>query len=225
MDKHRHSAPMIRPLNPGAFGAAANVLAVSFAEESLFKHLLGADAEDRARRLTGLMRGMIRGHAPCSDVDGAFVGERLVGVSIAIRPDRFPLNLGAKLSIAGNVLLPTLLLALRKPRFLRLLAAVSALEKHHPKEGCYYLAFFGVHPAARKGGVAVELSRSILARADAQNVGCYLDTAGRATMRMCRLLGFEVLHELRPIPDGPTCWGMWRSPRSGATDSFGPVAS
>jgi hypothetical protein len=31
-------------------------------------------------------------------------------------------------------------------------------------------------------------------------------------MRMCRVLGFEVRHELRPLPGGPTCWGMWRSP-------------
>ena len=212
MDRQSHQAPIIRPLDPGEFEAGAHVLAASFAEEALFKHLLGSDTEDRARRLPGLMHGMLKGHAPCSDIDGAFIGERLVGVAISIKPDRFPLKLGSKLFIASKALPPTLSLALSRPGFLRLFAVVSQLEKHHPKEGCYYLAFFGVDPAARKGGVAEKLSRSVLSRADAQNVGCHLDTAGKATMRMCRFLGFEVRHELRPFPEGPTCWGMWRSP-------------
>lgn len=213
MHTPRHPTPTIRPLDPRDFEAGARVLAASFAEESLFKCLLGSDTEDRARHLTGLMRAMIKGHAPFSDVDGAFVGERLVGVAISIRPDRFPLRLGAKMSIARHALPATLALALSKPGVLRLFPAVSQLEQHHPTEGCYYLAFFGVDPSARKGGVADTLSRTVLRRADAQQVGCYLDTAGKATMRMCRLLGFEVRHELRPLPDGPTCWGMWRSPR------------
>lgn len=213
MHAQRHATPSIRPLDPPEFAAGARVLAASFAEEALFTRLLGSNTEDRARRLAGLMHGMIKGHAPFSDVDGAFIGDRLVGVAISIRPDRFPLRLGAQLFIARHALPATLALALSTPGFLRLFPAVSQLEKHHPTAACYYLAFFGVDPDARKGGVADKLSRAVLSRADAAQVGCYLDTAGKATMRMCRLLGFEVRHELQPLPDGPTCWGMWRDPR------------
>jgi hypothetical protein len=52
----------------------------------------------------------------------------------------------------------------------------------------------------------------VLKRADTQGIGTYLDTSGEKTVLMCRRLGFQVRHEVRPFPDGPPCYGLWRGP-------------
>ena len=158
---------------------------------------------------------MLKGHAPFSEIDGAFVADRLVGLAVTIRPDRFPLKARDMLWIAMRALPASLMLALSSPGIFRLFRAAAMMEKNHPRdEACWYLAFFGVDPAYRKGGTAKRLAEVVLSRADAEGVGCYLDTAGKKTMQMCRFLGFEVRHHLTPFPDGPACYGMWRSPKT-----------
>ncbi len=204
---------MIRSLDRSEFEAAVGVLASSFSEEPLFEYFLGADAQKRAQLLRGLMRGMLKGHAPFSEIDGAFDRDKLIGVAISIRPNHFPIKARTMLSMAMRFFPPALILAVTNPGILRLFRVASLMEKSHPKEPCYYLAFFGVQPASRDGGMAEKLARFVLARADRQKVGCYLDTAGRLHMRMCRFLGFEVRHEFKPFSKGPTCFGMWRKPR------------
>ncbi len=216
MRNYRNQA-VVRSLGSSDFTAGAKVLANSFAEEPLFAHLLGSNKQERSRYLRDLMRGMLKGHAPFSEIDGVFIKDRLVGLSIAIRPDRFPLRAKDMLWIATKVMPAAIKLGFSRPGILRLFRVATVIEKNHPRDvDCWYLAFFGIDPAHRSGGVAKKLAAVVLNRADEQNLGCHLDTAGIKTMRMCRILGFEVRYELTPIQDGPKCYGMWRSPKSSA---------
>ncbi len=205
-----------RVLERSEYAAASEVLARSFAEETMFRHFLGADLEEHWSSLVPFMRAMVEAHAPPTGrVDGALVDRRVVGVSVSVNPSHFPLEGLGVLRIALRTLPAILRLGLSRPRIFRLLRVGASMEKFHPRdEPTRYMAFFGVHPDYRVNAVAHQLVARVLQDADETGVGCYLDTAGKTTKRMCHLLGFRVHHELQiDGPDGPTFYGMWRRPR------------
>ncbi|HEX5632969.1 MAG TPA: GNAT family N-acetyltransferase [Gemmatimonadales bacterium] len=77
----------------------------------------------------------------------------------------------------------------------------------------WYLMVIGVDPAVKSQGVGTALIRPILARADAQGVPCYLETAQPGNVGYYRHLGFELLDEVVEPVSGLTLYTMRREPR------------
>ncbi|HUC33184.1 MAG TPA: GNAT family N-acetyltransferase [Ilumatobacteraceae bacterium] len=107
------------------------------------------------------------------------------------------------------------------PRFLRMygtrfipnLTVLSDLEKLHPTEPHYYLEFVGTDPAHQGRGFAGALMEPMLARADAEGVGAYLENSKEQNVGFYRRFGFEVRQEMTHRRHGPRQWLMWRDPR------------
>ncbi|HET9979421.1 MAG TPA: GNAT family N-acetyltransferase [Ktedonobacterales bacterium] len=74
----------------------------------------------------------------------------------------------------------------------------------------WYLAQIGVEPAAQRQGLASRLLRPMLARIDAANLPCYLETENAANIMFYQRLGFHVAAE-DTSPGYPPIWGMIRS--------------
>jgi GNAT superfamily N-acetyltransferase len=92
-------------------------------------------------------------------------------------------------------------------------AKVSALIKAHlPAEGCWYLHYAGCHSDHRGKGFGGAAIRAGLARADAERIKCWLETADAANLAIYRALGFEVACTWQ-VPGGPQFWGMMRPVR------------
>jgi GNAT superfamily N-acetyltransferase len=74
----------------------------------------------------------------------------------------------------------------------------------------WYLSQIGVEPTARRQGIASRLIQPMLARIDAANLPCYLETENAANIAFYQRLGFRVAAE-DTSPGYPPLWGMVRS--------------
>lgn len=94
----------------------------------------------------------------------------------------------------------------------RLLAALNAVEKDHPEEPHFYLAFIGVKPESRGEGRGSILMHPVLERCDAEKAPAYLEASAPRNRALYERHGFEVTEEMRPGRNGPPMWRMWREP-------------
>lgn len=96
----------------------------------------------------------------------------------------------------------------------RALAVSAASDAAHPAEPHWYLHVVGCRPDVQGRGFGTAAIAPGVARADADGVAAYLETANAANLPLYRRLGFEVTHEWR-VPDGPRHWSLLR-PAGGA---------
>lgn len=81
--------------------------------------------------------------------------------------------------------------------------------KYFPKEPHWYLNTLAVVPEAQRTGLGSALIEPGLKRADADGVGCYLETQRESNIPFYRRFGFELTEEIG-LPGGPPLWLMWR---------------
>jgi ribosomal protein S18 acetylase RimI-like enzyme len=86
------------------------------------------------------------------------------------------------------------------------------IERHHPNMPFWYLHFAGCDPVHQGKGLGGAAIRAGLARADADHLPAYLETATVRNLALYRSLGFEVSSQWQ-VPNGPQFWGMLRAPR------------
>lgn len=92
-------------------------------------------------------------------------------------------------------------------------ASVAALIKANlPPEGCWYLHYAGSDSQHRGKGFGGAAIRAGLARADAEGVSAWLETADVGNLALYRSLGFEVVKSWE-VSEGPRFWGMVRPAR------------
>jgi len=108
------------------------------------------------------------------------------------------------------------------PMFLRLcgLARMSrgsamgnAMEKNHPHERHFYLAFIGVAPRLQGLGLGGALLEATLARVDAVHEAAYLENSNPKNARLYERAGFVARKNIAP-PGAPPLVGMWRKART-----------
>jgi ribosomal protein S18 acetylase RimI-like enzyme len=121
----------------------------------------------------------------------------------------------------GHWKIPISQIVRNSPRFLRLyglrlfpnLQVLTDLERLHPTEPHYHLEFVGTRPSVRGKGYGAALIEPVIARADAEGVGCYLENSKEANLGFYARFGFEVRRTMRHRRNGPEQWLMWRDPR------------
>jgi GNAT superfamily N-acetyltransferase len=84
------------------------------------------------------------------------------------------------------------------------------MDKAHPKDEHYYLAFLGIRRSAQGTGLGSALLSSMIERCDAEGVPAYLENSNPRNTALYARHGFEERDYLA-VPKGcPPLLGMWR---------------
>jgi ribosomal protein S18 acetylase RimI-like enzyme len=111
-------------------------------------------------------------------------------------------------------LLPDMVRVAGFGRLPRLLAAMDALDKNHPKhEPHFYLYFLGVDPKFQGRGLGSLILEASLAPIDGMGLPCYLENSKPRNTPLYTRYGFVAGTEFRARPDAPPLLPMWRKAR------------
>lgn len=120
---------------------------------------------------------------------------------------------GAPASPGGVVeqikLLPMFLRLCGFPRLARGSAMGDAMEKNHPHERHYYLAFIAVAPRLQGMGLGGSMMDACLKRIDAAHEPAYLENSNPKNTRLYERSGFVTRKSISP-PGAPPLLAMWR---------------
>ncbi len=106
-----------------------------------------------------------------------------------------------------------LLRAVGPTRVRRRLKALGQMDQHHPAEPHWYLEVIGADPTRRGEGIGSALMAPMLERIDGEGLPAYLESSKEENLPLYHRFGFEVLDEVRLLPECPPLWRMWRRPR------------
>ena len=198
---------------------AVHVLALSFADEPALSSILGGSRRRRYRVLVPFMWAGLRSYPGSTEIHGAWLDGRLVGVGLRMPPGAWPLRRSQELRGVVWGLLGSLPMLVAFPRAVRMFPRMAEQQRRHPRDRPHwYLWCVGVHPSFRRRGVGTALARFVIDKADAGGVGCYLETYGDGTEALYRRLGFEVRDRWEIGPSAPPARTMWREPSSAKAD-------
>jgi len=98
------------------------------------------------------------------------------------------------------------------PRLLRGSAMADAMEKNHPQEQHYYLAFIAVAPRLQGLGLGGAMLEATVKRADELAVPAYLENSNPRNTKLYERVGFVSRRNIAP-PGAPPLISMWRDRR------------
>ena len=98
------------------------------------------------------------------------------------------------------------------PRLRRGSAMADAMEKNHPHEDHYYLAFIAVAPRLQGLGLGGAMLDATVKRADEFGMPAYLENSNPRNTRLYERAGFAVRRNIAP-PGAPPLISMWRNRR------------
>ena len=184
--------------------AAAEALALAFADDPCWSHLLPEDAT-RAERLLAFFSDQIETLTP--DRRELWVAEDGGGAAIWSPPGRWRVPLGQTLK-SGRTMLGVfgrhLPLAFR---------ANLQLERAHPKREHWYLDFLGVEPRRQGRGLGGALLSPVLERCDREGAPAYLGASTERNRLLYERNGFALTEVIAmPGRGGPPIRKMWREP-------------
>jgi ribosomal protein S18 acetylase RimI-like enzyme len=138
--------------------------------------------------------------------------DRTEGVAIWLPPDKAIVTT-IRLVRVGLLATP---LRLGLAAFRRLISAMNHLEQLHKRAvppQHWYLVYLGVDPPRQGQGIGSALMRPILARADAEGLPCYVETAQPKSVPLYQRHGFEIVVAGDLLKGGPHLWTMKREPQ------------
>lgn len=204
----RASIPPTRMIDRTDLRAAATTLARAFADDPVWAWWLPGRAGDDPRTIE-VFRCLVQIHLEHHSVWAA--GD--VGAVAVWAPP-------GKHRTTGWQLLPVAVPFMRNIGWdgLRRIPAMTATERLHPPEPHWYLALLGTDPSQQGRGLGSAAIAPVLARADRDGVGCWLESSKEKNVPFYRRHGFEVVdtHDLGSTraghSPGPRLWLMWRDP-------------
>ena len=102
------------------------------------------------------------------------------------------------------------------PRLLRGSAMAEAMEKNHPREKHYYLAFIAVAPRLQGMGLGAAMLEATVKRADEMGVPAYLENSNPRNAKLYERAGFVARKSISPA-GAPPLIAMWRERRYGSS--------
>lgn len=98
------------------------------------------------------------------------------------------------------------------PRLMRGSAMGDAMEKNHPHDPHYYLAFIGVAPRLQGLGLGGAMLEATVKRVDDAKAAAYLENSNPKNTRLYERMGFMAKKSISP-PGAPPLIAMWRPAR------------
>ncbi len=194
----------VRVVSPEEVGLAAEILARAFHTDPPFEYFI-PDPARRARLLPRLFERFVRHGQILGEVHTT--PEKPEAVAIWLPPGSKEVTL----DMARRSGLDELPEVLGGMSFARLSAFLSRMnEMHHTAMpgGHWYLAFIGVEPDRQGRGLGGALMRPTLARAQHDDLPCYLETFLARNVLLYRRHGFDIVEE-GTLPDsGLAFWTM-----------------
>jgi ribosomal protein S18 acetylase RimI-like enzyme len=86
------------------------------------------------------------------------------------------------------------------------------MGEKHPRQPHHYLFLLGTRPEWQCQGIGSALMRTVLERCDRDAMPAYLEATSEGNKSMYLRHGFKVVGEIK-LPDGPSMWPMWRTPK------------
>jgi ribosomal protein S18 acetylase RimI-like enzyme len=86
------------------------------------------------------------------------------------------------------------------------------MGEKHPRQPHHYLFLLGTRPEWQGQGLGSALMRTVLERCDRDALPAYLEATSEGNKSLYLRHGFKVVGEIK-LPDGPSMWPMWRTPR------------
>ncbi len=196
----------IRPAESAAdLEAAAEALALAFADDPCWAHLLRDDTT-RAEKLLAYFTAEIENLVP--KYRRVWVTADGGGAAIWAPPGRWRVPIGLTLREARQM---TGVFGRRLPLGLR---ALLKLERHHPKSpDHWYLHYIGVEPRRQGRGLGAALMGPVLALCDEGGIPAHLEASTDRNRMLYERNGFA-LTEVFDMPGrgGPPIRAMWREP-------------
>jgi GNAT superfamily N-acetyltransferase len=132
------------------------------------------------------------------------------GVAAAWLPPNVPATAGGFLEQLR--LLPMFVRLCGLPRVMRGSAMADAMDKHHPHEPHFYLAFIAVAPRLQGMGLGAAMLEATLKRVDEARSSAYLENSNPKNTRLYERAGFVARQNIAP-PNAPPLLAMWRAAR------------
>jgi len=190
---------MIRDATQHDRAAVAAMLGRAFANDPAMSYIF-PDPRDRAKRLPRLFAILFDANTP---------GMRLItgDAQAATLWQRPGTPQASTLDLLRRAVPLVRALGFALPRALRV---GDALDAHAPPERHWYLHVAGVDPTQQGKGLGGASIREGLARAAADRLPVYLETATEGNVGLYRSLGFAVTSEWHVPKGGPKFWSMLR---------------
>ncbi len=194
---------IVRSANPNDRSEVNKMLARAFHNDPVMVYIF-PNEKVRRSRLPRFFSVIFDGDGSCGE---RFVTDNNEAATLWRRPGYGHLSLREKVQQA----LPWLRAA--GPALGRALTVSAASDANHPTEPHWYLHIAGCSPDHQGQGYGTAAIKAGLARADADGIPSYLETANEANLPLYKALGFSVTHRWH-VPDGPEHWSMLRRPHS-----------
>jgi GNAT superfamily N-acetyltransferase len=199
--------PTIRPATAADRAKLADSLASAFSEDPLFSWMAGAGPNKPLQpKMRILFDTFLKLDLKRSE-HLVFTDEDSIGVAIWKAPNKWKVPTGDMVRA-----LPALLRAFgtKAPR---MIGALNAIEKVHPKEEHYYLEALGTRQDMQSKGLGSAVMRHTLDRCDAEGLPAYLESSNPRNVPFYARHGFDVTGEIVVGKGAPTVTAMWREPR------------
>jgi GNAT superfamily N-acetyltransferase len=188
-------------------GRLADSLASAFSEDPLFTWMTGAGPDKPLEPKMRIFFDAILKLDLGRKDHLVFVDEDGIGAAIWRHPNRWKVPTGDLVRS-----LPAMLRAFGT-RSARMVGALNAIEKVHPKEEHYYLEVLGTHQGSQSKGVGTAVITHTLDRCDAEGMPAYLESSNPRNIPFYARHGFETTREISVGKGAPTVTAMWRNPR------------
>jgi GNAT superfamily N-acetyltransferase len=198
--------PGVRPATEDDHEAAAEALALAFADDPAWAHLLPDDAT-RAERLLVFFTAEIGNLVP--EHRELWVAEGGSGAAIWAHPGRWRVPLTRTLRPARRM---AAVFGARLP-----LATWTQLrlERRHPSSSeHWYLHYLGVEPRRQGQGLGGDLLRPVLELCDRRGIPSYLESSTERNRALYERNGFGLRETFSMPAAGPPLRKMWRDPIS-----------
>ena len=173
-------------LGRGERKQASRLLARAFADDPIITHFL----YDRLRRriaFPAFFGAVLEELLPSGHVYAAHQRGALIGVAAWKPPQTQELDAAAQLAAARQQRVVRMMFPYASQNLFK---GFATLERFHPSEAHWYLAFVGVEPAIQSRGIGRALLAPVLKLADQSNTLCYLETPFPRTHEFYERLGF-----------------------------------
>jgi GNAT superfamily N-acetyltransferase len=197
--------PQVRRATEGDHEAAAECLALAFADDPAWAHLIPGE-ETRAEKLLGYFTAEIANLVP--EHRELWVADDGCGAAIWGRPAEWRVPLGRTLREARPM---AKVFGARLPLALW---AQLRLERHHPRRPAHwYLHYLGVEPHRQGRGVGGALLAPVHDLCDRDGTPAYLESSTERSRVLYERNGFDLTATFAMPMAGPPIREMWRNPK------------